>query len=152
MGRGGSRSPAARVKRKLSWKDSGLVWFGGAAALLALLILPTLHLGGPSGHHPEPRPMAMRSHTAPAAQYAAYPRVAQIYAEVARVPEMVDGVYCYCNCEEHSGHYSLLDCFRNDHASQCDICLSEGDMVYRMHREGRSLDQIRSAIDHLYST
>lgn len=152
MGSGGKRSPAKRPRGKRSWKDSGLVWFGGAAVLLGLLILPTLSFGGTSGHHPDPRPMSMRSHTAPAAQYAAYPRVAEIYGEVAKVPEVVDGVYCYCQCEEHAGHYSLLDCFQNDHASQCDICLSEGDMVYRMHKDGKSLDQIRSAIDHLYST
>ncbi len=152
MGSSGKRSPARRGRGERSWKDSGLVWFGGAAVLLGLFILPTLSLGTRGRHHPDPRPMSQRARTAPAAEYAAYPRVAQIYGEVAQVAEVVDGVYCYCNCEEHAGHYSLLDCFHNDHASQCDICLSEGDMVYRMHRAGKSLDQIRSAIDHLYST
>lgn len=150
MTRGGRTGPQQRPHRKRSWKDSGLVWFGGAAVLLALLILPTLRPGGASGNHPDPRPASQRTRVEAAADYAGYPQVAQIYAEVAQVPEVVDGVYCYCNCELHAGHYSLLDCFQNEHASECDLCLAEGDLAFRMHQEGKSLDQIRGAVDRRY--
>lgn len=150
----GSRKRAGKGKRGgrggRGWQSSGLVWIGGLAVLLGLLILPTLSFG--AGHHPEPREHIGHDHVAHAARYAAYPRVAQIYERVAETPHVVDGIYCYCDCSEHSGHYSLLDCFHDDHAARCDICLSEGDMAYRMHHEGKSLDEIRTAIDRLYDT
>ena len=47
----------------------------------------------------------------------------------------------------HSG-YTVHD----DHAARCDICLSEADMAHRMHQDGASLDEIRTAIDRLYDT
>ena len=151
MARRGTRNRSTRKGRKRSWKDSGLVWFAGAAVALALLILPTLNFS-PSDHHPEPRQNIPQGYVAPAAQYAAYPRVAEIYGQVAEIPEVVDGIFCYCMCEKHSGHYSLLDCYKDGHASRCDICLSEGSMAYRMHQDGKSIDAIRTAVDRLYET
>lgn len=145
------RARARQARRRKGWNRPPLLWAGGAVLVLALLLVPSLGFGGGTDH-PEPRDHVDHTHVAPAARYAAYPRVAQIYARVAEVPHVVDGIYCYCACSDHSGHYSLLDCFRDDHAARCDVCLSEADMAYRMHREGRSLDEIRTAIDRLYET
>jgi len=140
-----------RGRRSRNWKDSGLVWIGGGAVILVLLMVPTLSVGD-SAQHPEPREHIAHDHVAPAARYASYPRVARTYALVAEIPHVIDGIYCYCACSEHSGHYSLLDCYKDDHAARCDVCLSEADMAHRMHREGKSLDEIRTAIDRLYET
>jgi hypothetical protein len=76
--------------------------------------------------------------------------VAGIYAQAEEVKDVLDGVYCHCMCSEHSGHYSLLDCFKDDHAARCDICLSEAALAHKMHGEGASLQQIRDAVDGLY--
>lgn len=133
------------------WKGARWIWIGGAALLAGLLVLPALDLAA-SHHHPEPRTGVTHEHVVPGARYAAYPRVAHTYDRVAAVPHIVDGIYCYCACSEHSAHYSLLDCFRDDHAARCDICLSEADMAHRMHVDGRSLDEIRTAIDRLYAS
>jgi hypothetical protein len=148
MGRNRGR---ARGGRRKDWKSSNITWIGGGVLLLGLLLIPTLDLGAAS-HHPEPREHVDHTHVAPAARYAAYPRVASIYQEVAEVPHVIDGIYCYCACSEHSGHHSLLDCFHDDHAARCDVCLSEGTMAYRMHKDGKSLEEIRTAIDRLYET
>ena len=147
---GGKRPISHRNERRKSWSESSWVWFGGAAVLLALVLL-SISLSAP-GHHPEPREHIAHDHVAPAAQYSAYPRVARTYAMVAEIPGVIDGIYCYCACSEHSGHYSLLDCYRDAHAARCDVCLSEASMAHRMHRDGHSLDDIRRAIDHLYET
>lgn len=128
-----------------------LAWIGGGAAVIALIILSVLDLGV-ADHHPAPRPHIDHTHVASYERYAAYPQVARVYADVAAVSQLVDGIYCYCACSVHSGHHSLLDCFHDDHAARCDICLSEGSMAYRMHQDGRSLDEIRTAIDRLYRT
>lgn len=100
--------------------------------------------------HPEPRAGVTAASVAPASRYAGHPRTAEAYREAAQVPEILDGLYCYCRCREHSGHYSLLDCFSNDHAARCDICMSEAALAYTMARQGKSLNQIRHAIDQLY--
>lgn len=147
----GKQNRSTRGRPGKSWKDSGLVWLGGGVLLLALLVLPTLNFA-PADHHPEPRADAAQRHVVPAASYASYPRVAQVYGEVAQVPQVIDGIYCYCNCSQHSGHYSLLDCYKDNHAARCDVCLSEADMAYRMHQDGKSLDDIRVAVDRLYET
>ncbi|MBT8461564.1 MAG: PCYCGC domain-containing protein, partial [Gemmatimonadetes bacterium] len=52
-----------------------------------------------------------------------------------------------CECAEHSGHYSLLDCFASDHGARCDICLSEATIAYQMTMAGESLDAVRKEID-----
>ena len=147
----GARRMSGRGRRPRSWKESGLVWLGGGAVVVALMIVPTLG-SGEGAPHPEPREHITHDHVAPAARYASYPRVSQTYALVAEVPHLIDGIYCYCACSEHSGHYSLLDCYEDDHAARCDVCLSEAEMAHRMHRDGKSLEEIRTAIDRLYQT
>lgn len=161
MGSGAKgKGPARNSKRggRKGGKGSGkggstsrLLWIGGGLLLMALLVLPAMNLGA-SGHHPEPREHIDHTHVAPAERYVAYPRVAAIYDQVAEIPHVVDGIYCFCACSEHSGHHSLLDCFHDDHAAHCDVCLSEAAMAHRMHEDGSTLDEIRTAIDRVYDT
>jgi hypothetical protein len=87
---------------------------------------------------------------APAARYAAYPRIAEVYAMAAQIPHVLDGIYCYCDCSKHSDHRSLLTCFQDDHGAACDVCLTEAALAFRMVGEGRSLKEIRKAVDDLY--
>ncbi|MGD2067175.1 MAG: CYCXC family (seleno)protein [Gemmatimonadota bacterium] len=136
--------PFAREKAR-----TRAMWYkvGGAAALLLVVSL-TVSSRAEGAHHPTPRPeMEHSAHVVPAARYEAYPRVARTYEMVAAVPTVIDGIYCYCNCAEHSGHYSLLDCFTSDHAARCDVCLSEATMAYQMSRDGKDLKAIRAEID-----
>jgi hypothetical protein len=102
------------------------------------------------GRHPEPRSGITGETVLPASRYAEYARVSAVYAQAAEVAPVLDGIYCYCDCSRHSGHRSLLTCFESDHAAACDVCLSEAAIAYRMSQDGRSLDEIRAAIDELY--
>lgn len=128
--------------------QSRAMWYkvGGVAAFLVVLSFAASWQTS-SGHHPTPRDMDHTGYVVSSARYQAYPRVAETYQMVASVPQVVDGVYCYCQCKEHSGHYSLLDCFHSDHAARCDVCLSEGTMAYRMSQDGKDLKAIRAEID-----
>ena len=103
-----------------------------------------------AGHHPDPRPDLSAETVLPAARYAEYARVGAVYAQAAEIPSVLDGLYCYCDCSRHSGHRSLFSCFESDHGAACDICLSEAALAYRMTKTGRSLEEIRDAIDELY--
>ena len=33
------------------------------------------------------------------------------------IPDVLDQLYCYCGCDKHQGHKSLLSCFTDGHAA-----------------------------------
>ena len=126
-------------------------WILVASAGAAFLVLAVIsQVGGTGALHPTPRVVEMASDVVPAARYASEPRARQAYQMAAAVPGVLDGLYCYCHCSEHSGHYSLLDCFTSDHAATCDICMSEAEIAHEMTREGASLTDVRGEVDRTY--
>ncbi|MBC8515585.1 hypothetical protein H8D30_07015 [bacterium] len=50
--------------------------------------------------------------------------VRETYQMAAEVSEVIDQLFCYCFCSDHSGHKCLLTCFTNDHFSNCSICIN----------------------------
>jgi hypothetical protein len=141
--------PLARERRRRTraWTVAGLSVTAFALAGLAVGRGDATHT-----HHPGPRAASERTTVVPTARYASYPRVAETYEMAAAVPMILDGLHCFCECDEHSGHYSLLDCFNSDHAARCDVCMSEAVIAYRMHHDGASLDAIRAEVDRTYGT
>ena len=98
--------------------------------------------------HPEPRPGIDASGVLTPDQLAEVPHVVPIYDKVRQIPEIVDGIYCHCGCAELTGYRSLLICYEEKGmAKYCVICQGEGNLVYRLNESGKSLDQIRAAID-----
>ena len=128
-------------------------WVVTIAALgaLALLLLPgrSAH-----GHNPDPRPdaQALAMTVKPASDFTAYPDIAEAYDIARQVPQTLDGLYCHCHCKESMRHRSLLTCFQSDHASQCDICMGEARLAFQMLQQGRSLNEIRTAVDKQYGS
>ena len=67
------------------------------------------------------------------------------------IPGIVDGIRCHCGCAGNDGNYSLLSCYEGDGmARHCQLCQGQARMAHRLHRDGRSLDEIRAAIDERY--
>jgi len=98
------------------------------------------------GRHPDPRPDVDGSLVIPASELPE--DVVELYDGIRRIPHVADGIRCACGCADLEGFRSLLTCFEsNGMATHCLICQSEGRMVVRLHESGRSLDQIRRAID-----
>ena len=99
--------------------------------------------------HPTPRPGITSARVLTAKQLGdADAEVIAIFDSIRQIPEIADGIYCYCGCDEMPDHYSLLSCYEGDGMAQgCQICQGEGRMVFELHRKGRSLAQIREAID-----
>ena len=43
---------------------------------------------------------------------------ARLAHQVAReIPDTLDRLYCYCECDKHLGHKSLLSCYTDGHAA-----------------------------------
>ena len=79
------------------------------------------------------------------------PQVRAAYAAAKKYAAVLEQLYCYCHCKENMGHRALVQCFESDHASQCDICMTEAMIAKKMTEEGRSPKEIQKAIDTYYA-
>jgi len=71
--------------------------------------------------------------------------IREAYSAAKEIPEVLAQQPCYCHCQRQ-GHRSLLDCFASLHSTSCDICINEARLAGRLHREGKSAEDIRAAI------
>jgi hypothetical protein len=131
-------------------KNIPLIRYVVVALGITVLTLGLMATRSANAHHPPPRSGLTAADVAPAERYAGYPRIAEVYRMVAQIPDVIDGIYCHCDCSKHSDHRSLLTCFQDDHGAACDVCLTEASLAFRMVGEGRSLREIRKAVDNLY--
>ena len=109
--------------------------------------LPTARAPRP-GKHPTPRAGIDASKVLGREQLTEHPAAEPVFAMVRKIPHVVDGIHCHCGCAELPEFYSLLSCYEADGMAQhCVICQGEARLAFRMHEQGKSLDQIRAAID-----
>ncbi|HYD54751.1 MAG TPA: PCYCGC motif-containing (lipo)protein [Gemmatimonadaceae bacterium] len=119
--------------------------FLGALALVAAR--PLRALAGTDEPHPDPRPGITAARVLGRAQLHEK-SASRVFDLVRRMPQVADGIRCRCGCAELPGMRSLLSCFEGDGMAQhCQVCQGEARLAYRLHRRGKSLAQIRAAID-----
>jgi hypothetical protein len=123
---------------------------GAAVLLLGVTLMRTVH--GSVTTHPDPRPGITAAGVMPAAMVPAAPGAREAYEAARGAPQVLDGIYCHCNCSKHSGHRSLLTCFESEHGAYCDICMGEAMLASQMAASGASLDAIRKEIDARFGT
>jgi hypothetical protein len=130
-------------------------------ALLAAAVVPFAAAGaaaaahrehppGPSARaatkHPDPRPGIDGTRVLPADEVPA--DVREVYDGIRRIPHVADGIRCQCGCAELPEMYSLLSCYESSGmAHHCAVCTAVGELVVRLHGEGRTLNEIRAAVD-----
>jgi hypothetical protein len=131
-------------------QPSPVVRYVVVALAVVAMVLGLAATRDANAHHPTPRAGLTAADVESSARYAAYPRIAEVYEMAAQIPDVLDGLYCYCDCSKHSEHRSLLTCFQDDHGAACDVCLTEAALAHGMTRDGKSLKQIRKAVDGLY--
>lgn len=73
------------------------------------------------------------------------------YQVAQEISDTIDQLYCYCECDKHSGHLTLLSCFTDNHAANCDICQDEALDAAKLMKQGYGMADIRSRIDGKYS-
>lgn len=129
-----------------------LPWVVAAVAGVALAALLVSTRAGRAASHPDPRPGVTADHVLPPSAVPRTAGAAEGYAAARRVPQILDGLHCHCECARSVGHRSLLTCFESDHGSHCDICLGEAMLAARLASDGRSLDHIRRAIDQQFGS
>lgn len=77
-------------------------------------------------------------------------RAREVYAMAAQIPQVLDGIYCHCDCHDRDGLRSLLECFEDEMGGTCGICQGQARLAHELHEAGRRLNQIRKAIDAEY--
>ena len=98
--------------------------------------------------HPEPRPGITASKVLKPDALRDDPDVIPVFDMVRQIPQVVDGIRCNCGCANEPGFYSLLSCFEGDGmARHCQVCLGQARLVSTLRAEGKSLKDIRQAID-----
>lgn len=104
---------------------------------------------------------ATATHNWPAEISRAPAVVRQAYAFAHEHPEVLSRIPCYCGCGS-VGHTSNYDCYisgldesgepvYDGHALGCSICVDITLDTQRLLSEGRSVPEIRAAIDAAYS-
>ena len=69
-----------------------------------------------------------------------------IYGLAAEVKAVLYQQPCYCHCDRHRGHKSLLDCFVDKHGSECVLCKKEAVYSYLQTKAGKMPAEIREKI------
>ena len=102
--------------------------------------------GGP---HPEPRPGITGEKVATKEQLTDVAALIPLFDTVRAIPEIADGIRCHCGCADMPGYRSLLSCYEGSDAMarECRTCQGQARLAGRLHKEGKSLDEIRAAID-----
>jgi hypothetical protein len=63
-------------------------------------------------------PAVARRETQPTLDPARFVGKVALAHQVAReIPDVLDQLYCYCYCDKHLGHKSLLSCYTDGHAA-----------------------------------
>jgi len=127
-------------------------WVIAAIAVVAIGGLVAVARVASAGRHPEPRPGITAAEVLPPSTYAGYDQIVRAYEAAREAPQVLDGLYCHCQCREHFGHRSLLTCFQSEHGASCDICIGEAILAAEMHRQGRTFEEIRREVDARYRT
>ena len=120
------------------------------ASAVALLLIPRSVRAMPSGGpHPTPRAGITAAKVLTKDKLDGKADLIALFDGVREIPEVIDGIRCQCGCAGSEGFYSLLSCYEGDGAMAkiCHICQGEGRLAVRLHKEGKSLDAIRTAID-----
>ena len=103
--------------------------------------------------HPDPRPGITGARVASAEQLADVPALIPLFDAVRAIPGIADGIRCRCGCADMPGYRSLLSCYEgaNAMARECRTCQAQGRLATRLERSGKSLDDIREAIDRKFT-
>jgi hypothetical protein len=91
-------------------------WLWGLV-LVAALIAGALLWREAGPERTAPAAGTIRRETRPTLDPARFVGKARLAHQVAReIPDVLDRLYCYCECDKHLGHKSLLSCYTDGHA------------------------------------
>ena len=123
-------------------------FLGLCSAGLVAVVLPRNVPARGRAEHPEPRPGIDASRVLTREQLSDHPDAITAFDQVREIPQIVDGIRCSCGCASREGFYSLLSCYEGEGmARMCEVCQGTGRLAYRLAKQGKTLQEIREAVD-----
>ncbi len=99
--------------------------------------VPAFHNAAPQGHEGDALDVK---------QFADDPKMRTVYGRANEARDVLYQLPCYCKCTRYLKHTSLLSCYREKHATTCDICQKEAIFAYEKAKKGESVAQIRQEV------
>lgn len=70
------------------------------------------------------------------------------YWVATQIPSVLNKLYCWCGCENRGVHRSNLQCFEDEMAKDCPVCLGTAEIAYDMTAKGiTDAAKIQAAVD-----
>ena len=110
-----------KAKKQTGMKRRGFGVASLAIALaLVLFVWAWVYTKGPS-RFPNSEPKASSGYVRRETKIPLTPtlfvgKTAMAYQVAQEIPDILDQLYCYCECDKHMGHPTLLSCFVDSHA------------------------------------
>lgn len=110
-----------KTPKQTGWKKT--FWLAGVAAVLLVGWIAWARVGTNDadeflrGPRAASRGYVRREIKPPLSPARFVGQTARAYQIAHEIPEILDQLYCYCECDKHLGHKSLLSCFTDDHGA-----------------------------------
>lgn len=79
------------------------------------------------------------------------PEVRHGYWIATQIPTVLNKLYCWCGCENRGEHRSNLQCFEDQMAADCRVCLGTAETAYEMSQKGvTDAARIQAAVDAVW--
>lgn len=145
----GTKDTKKAAAKRVSFRAVSVV--AGAALIGAVAVYSSIR-NGPVHEEAPDGSGYVRRETKPTLSPALFVgKVHTAYQIAHDTPELLDHLYCYCYCDKHSGHRSLLSCYTDTHAANCNVCVNEALDGAKMMKNGVEMKDIRRQIDRKYS-
>jgi Protein of unknown function with PCYCGC motif len=101
----------------LSWKEH--LWMALLVGLLFFIVWTRLpaNAAAPQGNSSDASGYIRREKKPVLSPALFVGQTARAYRIAQEIPDVLDQLYCYCECDRHLGHKSLLSCFTDDHGA-----------------------------------
>jgi hypothetical protein len=112
----GQKKPVEKIRQK----TRNLIFLGAGTVIAGLA---AWGWNGTSSRLPEPPSgpttavYELRERRTPLSPALFVGQTARAYEIAHEIPHILDQLYCYCECDKHLGHHSLLSCFIDSHAA-----------------------------------
>lgn len=79
------------------------------------------------------------------------PEVRHGYWIATQIPTVLNKLYCWCGCENRGEHRSNLQCFEDQMAADCRVCLGTAETAFEMSQKGvTDAAKIQAAVDAVW--
>lgn len=75
------------------------------------------------------------------------PAARRAYRIAARIPGLLNQLYCWCGCHDSGLHRSVLACFEDEMAAVCPVSQGTAQMAFELDAQGLPPRAIQAAVD-----